>query len=222
MLMADRSEITPMTDEDLYFEIPGETPPAAAPLPPPASAVPPPAPPEPAPPARPPPPSAPLAPPAPRPRNRRLTIALAAIGVILVVAIVAVLSFSVSIGSSAGNATYPYTVTYDVIFPIAEPVQIGNITIVAIPSADGDRVSLSVDRVPHEIRLGEKREISAKHATVTLLGLSLLSFDFTLEAEYQGMVGQDASFFLSVRTSEQIPKFLIDRLVPARVQARPA
>ena len=36
------------------------------------------------------------------------------------------------------------------------------------------------------------------------------------------MEGQDAHFVLSVRTSEQIPKFLIDRLVPARVQARPA
>jgi hypothetical protein len=212
--MAGRSEITPMTDEDLYYEIPGEAPPAAAP---PASpdAVAPPA----APPARAPPPSAPAEPPASGRRNRRLTLALAAIGVILVVAIVAVLSFSVSIGTSTGNATYPYTVTYDVVFPNAEPVQIGNITIVAIPYPD--RVSLSVDKVPYDIRLGETREISAKHATVTLLGLSLLSFDFTLEAEYQGMVGQDASFFLSIRTSEQIPKFLIDRLVPARVQARP-
>ena len=209
MLMAARSEITPMTDEDLYYEIPGGTPRAAEV---PDAAAPPTAP-----TARPPPPSAP---PAPRLRNRRLTLALVAIGVVLVVAIVAVLSFSVSIGTSAGNATYPYTVTYDVVFPAAEPVQIGNITITAIPGPED--VILSVDGVRHDIRLGEKREISAKHATVTLLGLSLLSFDFTLEAEYQGMVGQDASFFLSIRTSEQIPKFLIDMLIPARVQARPA
>ncbi len=178
-------------------------------------AAPPPA----APPARPPPPSAPPEKPEAKRRNRRLTIALAAIGVVLVVAIVAVLSFSVSIGTSAGNATYPYTVAYDVVFPNAEPVQIGNITIVAIPSPTS--VTLSVDKVPYEIRLGEKREISAKHATVSLLGVQLLSFDFTLEAEYLGMQGQDAHFALSVRTSEQIPKFMIDRLLPAKVQARP-
>ena len=211
MLMAGRSEITAMTDDDLYYEIPGggptasEVPDAAAPPAAPA-----------APAARPPPPSAP---PAPRPRNRRLTIALVAIGVVLVVAIVAVLSFSVSIGTSAGNATYPYTVAYDVVFPNSEPVQIGNITIVAIPGPEN--VTLSVDGVRHDIRLGEKREISAKHATVSLLGASLLSFDFTLDAEYLGMEGRDAHFALSVRTSEQIPKFLIDRLLPAKVRARP-
>jgi len=209
MLMAGRSEITPMTDEDLYYEIPGEGPtpsevPDAA-----------------APPARPPPPSAPREPPAPARRNRRLTIALAAIGVVIVVAIVTVLSFSVSIGPSTANATYPYTVTYDVLFPNAEPVQIGNITIVAIPNPATDSVILSVDKVPYEIRRGETREISAKHATVTLLGLGIFSFDFTLEAEYRGVQGQDADFALSVHTSEQIPKFLIDRLLPARVRARP-
>ena len=35
------------------------------------------------------------------------------------------------------------------------------------------------------------------------------------------MQGQDAKFALSVRTSEQIPKFMIDRLIPPQVQAQP-
>lgn len=204
-----------MPDDDLYYEIPGGGPTASEV---PDTAAPPAAPA--APTARPPPPSAPPEPPARRKRNWRLTIGLAAIGAILIIAIIAVLSFSVAIGPSTGAGAYPYTVTYDVIFPNAEPVLIGGITILAIPSPDS--VTLSVDKVPYDIRLGEKREISAKHATVTLLGFSLLSFEFTLEAEYRGMVGQDASFGLSVRTSEQIPKFLIDRLVPASVQAKPA
>ena len=211
-----------MTDKDLYYEIPAETnqPPVADPPVPAASATPPPEPQEPAPPARPPPPSAPLEPPARRTRNWRLTLGLAVIGVVLVVAIIAILSFSVAISPSIGTATYPYTVTYDVVFPNSQPVQIGGITILAIPGPQN--VALSVDGVRHDIRLDEKREISAKHATVTLLGLSLLSFDFTLEAEYRGMVGQDASFGLSFRTSEQVPKFMIDRLLPASVQANPA
>lgn len=214
MLMAGRSEITSMTDEDLYYEIPGEAP-TLAEVP---DAAPPPA----APPARPPPPSAPPEPRAARQRNRRLTLVLAAIGIVLIVAIIAALSFSVSISPSAGSATYPYTVTYDVVFPTAEPVQIGNITIVAIPSPDGTRVTLSVDKVPYDIGLNETKQISAKHATVSLLGLTFLSFDFTLEAQYLGLEGQSAHFHLSVRTSEQIPKFVIDRLLPSNVQARPA
>ena len=36
------------------------------------------------------------------------------------------------------------------------------------------------------------------------------------------MTGSDATFRLAVRTSDQIPKFMIDRLLPADVQARPA
>jgi hypothetical protein len=209
-----------MTDEDLYYEIPGETAPPAAPTDPPASTAPPPAPETPPPPVRPPPSSVPPVPPARKRRNRRLTVALAAIGVILVVGIIAVLSFSVAIGTSPGATAYPYTVTYDVVFPNSEPVQIGNITILAIPTADN--VTLSVDKVRYDIQVGERREISAKHATVSLLGMTLLSFDFVIEAGYQGLQGQDAKFALAVRTSEQIPKFMIDRLIPARVQARPA
>jgi hypothetical protein len=153
-------------------------------------------------------------------RKRKLTLALIAVAAVLVVAIVAVLTFSVTIGPSVGATSYPYTVTYDVVFPNAVPVQIGNIAIVAIPYPD--RVSLSVDKVPYDIPIGEKREISAKHATVTLLGMSLLEFDFKLDAEYRGMRAQDAAFGLTVRTSDQIPKFMIDRLIPSQVTARPA
>lgn len=197
-----------MPDEDLYYEIPEEKAPPLSPAPPAST-----------PPIR----DRPL-PPSASPtrvqRNRRLTLALAAIGVVLVVAIVAVLTFSVTIGPSTNATSYPYTVTYDVIFPNAVPVQIGNIAIVAIPYPD--RVSLSVDKVPYDIPLGEKRQITAKHANVTLIGLPLLSFDFTLEAEYKGMIGNDANFGLAVRTSDQIPKFMIDRLLPREVQARPA
>jgi len=61
-------------------------------------------------------------------------------------------------------AHYPYTVTYNVIFPNSNPVQIGNILIVAIPYAD--HVSLSVDKVPYDIRVGEQKEITRKQAAV--------------------------------------------------------
>ncbi len=207
-----------MSEEDLYFEIPGEqpsspptpeekTPPSAAPPASPRAAT------------RPAPPSTPVRS-HPRQRNWRLTLALAGIGLVLLVAILAVLTFSVAITPTSGTASYPYTVTYDVIFPHGELVQIGNISIVAIPYPD--RVSLSVDKVPYEIRINETREITAKHGTVTLLGIALLSFDFTLDAEYRGMTGTDATFRLAVRTSDQIPKFMIDRLLPGDVQARPS
>lgn len=221
MLIAGHSEITPMTDEDLYFEIPGETPPppAAETPSPAASPAPPPAPGELPPRQRPPLSTTPPKPPSRR-RNWKLTLGLAAVGVLLIIAIVAVLSFSISVGTSTGAAAYPYTVTYDVVFPNAEPVQIGNITILAIPTADN--VTLSVDKVRYDIQVGERREITAKHANVTLLGMTLLSFDFVLEAGYLGREGEDAKFALAVRTSEQIPRFLIDRMVPARVQVHPA
>ncbi|NLX50166.1 MAG: hypothetical protein GXY82_09945 [Methanospirillum sp.] len=238
-----------MPDDDLFFEIeerpadparappgPAAEPPEPAPEPPepareplepapPAADEPPgPAPCEPSAPERPLPPSAALPPlPGVTPRKRRnwrLTLGLAAVAVLLFAAILAVLTFTVAIEDSVGDPAYPFTVSYDVVFPNAERVEIGNISIVAIPSRDN--VTLSVDKVRHDIALGERRRISSKHANVTTLTIPLLSFDFTLDAEYRGMLGQDANFALEVRTSDQVPQFVIDRLLPARVKARPA
>ena len=43
-----------------------------------------------------------------------------------------------------------------------------------------------------------------------------------LDATYLGRSGDTAQFSLTFRTSEQVPSFLVGRLLPPGVQARPA
>lgn len=146
-------------------------------------------------------------------------LGLSLVGLVLITLIVAFVSIGITIGGSEQAAHYPYTVTYNVIFPNSNPVQIGNILIVAIPYAD--HVSLSVDKVPYDIRVGEQKEITRKQAAVTILGLPLLSFYFKIDATYNGLVDRDAGFSLAFKTSEQVPSAIIDRLLPPSVNATP-
>lgn len=153
-------------------------------------------------------------------RSRRgWYVGLSVIGLVLIVLIVAVTSIGITIGGSEQATHYPYTVTYDVAFPNSNPVQIGNILIVAIPYPD--HVSLSVDKVPYDIKVGEQKAITSRHAAVTMLGYPLLSFNFRLDATYNGLIDGDADFSLAFLTSEQVPSAIITRLLPPSVNATP-
>ena len=71
------------------------------------------------------------------------------------------------------------------------------------------------------LEVGETRDLSAKHATITTLGIPVMEFDFKITGTYRGMVGTRADFYLEFQTSRQVPTFLIDRLLPGEVEARP-
>ncbi len=117
------------------------------------------------------------------------------------------------------STSYPYTVTYDVLFPSSEVVRLGNVDILAIPQED--KVTLSINKQPREMAIGEVEEISARHATIPTLGARILDFDFRIVATYRGKVGDRADFYLQFQTSQQVPTFMIDQLLPRNVEARP-
>ncbi len=148
-----------------------------------------------------------------------LKIALAIIVVVAVLAVAAVATLNVEETAASTSVSYPYTVTYDVLFPNSEVVRLGNVEILAIPQAD--KVTLSVNKQPIELAIGEKQEISAKHAVIRTLGVQVVAFDFKIDGTYRGMVGDRADFYLAFQTSRQVPSFLIDQLLPRNVEARP-
>ncbi len=164
---------------------------------------------------------APQATEAPKPKKKRtgLKIALAVLVVIAVLVVAALATLTVQTTASSSAASYPYTVTYDVLFPNSEVVKLGNVEILAIPQTD--KVTLSVNKQPTELPIGEEHEISAMHAVISTLGLQIMEFDFKIDGVYRGMVNGQADFYLMVRTSTQIPSFLIDELLPRNVDARP-
>lgn len=141
------------------------------------------------------------------------------IAILILIAVAGYMTIGVTIGESTGGASYPYTTTYQVLFPSSEVVRIGNTELVAIP-VDG-RVTFSVNKEVKEIATGETKEIEKRKATITFLGIPILAFDFRVDATYLGKVGGSAQFYLAFKTSQQVPSFLIDRLLPPNVQARP-
>lgn len=151
--------------------------------------------------------------------HRGLKIALAVIVVVAVFAVAAVATLNVEETTASTAMSYPYTVTYDVLFPNSEVVRLGNVEILAIPQAD--KVTLSVNKQPVELAIGEMQEISAKHAVIRTLGVQVVAFDFKIDGTYRGMVGDRADFYLAFQTSQQVPAFLIDQLLPRNVEARP-
>lgn len=152
--------------------------------------------------------------------SRRAQTILIVAGAAVVLILATFFTLGVTFTDSPGAMAYPYTTTYDVIFPNSEKVQLGNVEILAIPSAES--VTLSVNKQREDIALNEVKEISARRAIVSALGIQILKFDFKVLAEYRGMVGTDARFYLSVKTSDQMPEFIIGRLLPSNIQARPA
>jgi len=133
--------------------------------------------------------------------------------------VIAYLSFGVTVSDTTEGGSYPFTTTYDVLFPSGEVVRIGNMELIAIPL--DDKVTLSINKEPKEIAKGETKEVSQRHARITVLGMPIQDFDFRIQATYVGKVGDRARFYLAFQTSRQVWSFLIDRLLPASIQARP-
>ena len=144
---------------------------------------------------------------------------LYAVVVIVLILAAAYLSIGVVFSEAPPAAAYPYTTTYQVFFPASQVVTIGNSEIIAIPT--GDQVTLSINKEASIMSLGETKTIQERRAAISILFVKILDFDFKIDATYRGRSGDTTQFYLAFRTSEQVPSFLIARLLPASVQARP-
>jgi hypothetical protein len=68
--------------------------------------------------------------------------------------------------------------------------------------------------------VGQTRVISPRHAKISILGIPLYNADFQFTLQYLGSTGTTDNFDLTVKTSQQVPTFLLDRLMPASVNAK--
>jgi hypothetical protein len=139
--------------------------------------------------------------------------------VIIVILAAAYLTIGVVISEAPPAASYPYTTTYQVFLPASQVVTIGNSEIIAIPT--GDQVTLSINKQPSVMSVGETKTIQERRALISALSVKVMDFDFRVDATYRGRSGETTEFYLAFRTSKQVPSFLIERLLPASVQARP-
>jgi hypothetical protein len=148
-----------------------------------------------------------------------LRILVYVLGVLLLILVAGYLTIGLVITEAPPAPSYPYTTTYQVFLPVSEKVTIGNADIIAIPV--GDRVTLSINRETKEMGIGETKTIQERRATISALFLKVMEFDFRVDATYRGLSGDTTEFYLAFKTSRQVPSFLIERLLPASVRARP-
>ncbi len=117
------------------------------------------------------------------------------------------------------GALYPFTSTYDLLVPDGEKLMIGNTGFIVLTV--GDEAFLKLGETREKLSVGDEITIAEKRAVVKTLGMTILDTNYRIDTTYRGMVNGKADFYLTVKTSSQIPQFLIDRMLPAGMQARP-
>lgn len=151
--------------------------------------------------------------------SRRVKVYIAAIVTMVAIIVVAFFTIAVTTTGSAGGAAFPYTTMYAVSFPEGQQMAIGNTHIVVL-SFENEMVA-DVDGVREKLVVGEDRVFAPRHARITVLGLPMFDTDFQILMKYKGVRDNRAYFDLAVKTEKQVPEYLLKRLLPAEMDARP-
>jgi len=157
----------------------------------------------------------------PEEKNGKLKIIGVVVLILLLLVVAAFATLNVSIYAPVSGAAYPYTTTYNVWFPLGKTVEVAGMDMVALSTAD--EMLISVDGVTEKIDVGENKLISERRAVVKTLGQTVVDTNFQIYLNYRGLSDQrTANFFLSVRTSQQVPQYILSLLIPREIQAVPA
>lgn len=147
-------------------------------------------------------------------------IVISLVVLIIIVAVAGILTLTVSVTNvSPGNAL-PYTTNYGVSFPEGQTLAIGN-TQISVLSNQNELFS-NIDGDQQKLVVGEDRNISERRAVITTLGaITLVDTYFQIDLKYDGDRDNRAYFDMAVHTSRQVPDYLLNRLLPTEIDARP-
>lgn len=157
----------------------------------------------------------------PEKKNGKLRIIGVILLIILLLVVASFATLNVSIHAPINGTAYPYTTTYNVWFPLGKTVEVGGMDMVALSTAD--EMLIDVDGDTTKIEVGEEKLISEKRAVVRTLGQTVVDTNFKIYLTYRGLSDpRTGNFFLSVRTSQQVPEPIVKLLIPREIQAVPA
>ncbi|MDD4136544.1 MAG: hypothetical protein PHT99_01440 [Methanoregula sp.] len=142
------------------------------------------------------------------------------IALIVVIALIAVVTLTVAVLETRTGTELPYSTNYHVTLPDGEPITIGNSHILV--TSYNDELIADVDGTKEKLVVGQQRVINPRHARVMVAGLPVLDTDFQITLTYLGSTGSSANFDMTVKTSTQIPEFVISKLIPSNMNAQPA
>lgn len=141
------------------------------------------------------------------------------IAIVVILAVLAFLTISISVLDQPAGSSFPFTTTYRVSLPDGEPVTIGNSRIIVLTM--GNEVDTSVDGSKERLAIGQERTISARYARISALGIPIMDTDFQIVLKYIGPSGSNALFDMRIMTSRQVPELLIRNIIPPGMGAQP-
>jgi hypothetical protein len=142
------------------------------------------------------------------------------VGLLVVLAVVGILTFTMNVSAATSGVSLPFANHYSVSLPDGNAVTIGSSRIAVM--AYNDSVTTDVDGNREQLTVGQTRVISPRHATISIFGIPIFSADFQITLQYLGSSGSLDNFDLTVASSQKIPSFLLDRLIPSSVKATQA
>jgi hypothetical protein len=147
-------------------------------------------------------------------------ILLIVVALVVLVLLAAYFTIGVEQSSPYAGATYPWTTTYEVLFPDGKQVYIGTTSIMALSYQD--EVIIDVDGDREKMVVGEERLISERRAVIKALGIPVADTNYQMYVKFLEVQGKSIKFYLTIKTSQQVQQFLIERILPPEIQARPA
>jgi len=149
-----------------------------------------------------------------------IKLILGIIVLVIVILAVAFLTLSVSVTNVSPGNSLPFTTKYGVSFPEGQTITIGNTHIIVL--SNQGLIITDIDGDKQNMVVGEDRVISERRAVITTLGaVTLLDTHFQINLTYNGERDNRAYFDMAVHTSQQVPDFLLRRLLPPEIDARP-
>jgi hypothetical protein len=142
------------------------------------------------------------------------------LALVIVLAVIAVVTLTVAVLDTRVGTEFPYTTNYRVTLPDGQPITIGNSHILV--TSYNDELIADVDGTKEKLVVGQQRVISPRHARVTVIGLPVIDTDFQITLTYLGPTASGTNFDMTVKTSKQVPEFIISRLIPPAMNAQPA
>jgi hypothetical protein len=146
-------------------------------------------------------------------------VLLGAIILVVLVALLAVFTLTIAVVEAHAGSSFPYVTTYRVTLPDGQPVTIGSSQILVVSIED--ELFCDVDGTREKLVVGQERVISPRHARISVLGIPLIEADFQITLRYLGSTGKNANFDMTVKTSKQVPEFMLRQLIPQSMNAQP-
>ncbi len=142
---------------------------------------------------------------------------------LVVVAGAGIATFKMDPTLPATGSSFPYVTTYDVLFPQGQSVNFAGTYITA--AGTGNKVIVTAGGGQGtEMGIGETRTFSQpKRVILKIFGMTLIDTNYQVDLEFRGYVPSVGKndFYMTFKTSNQVPQFLIDMLIPTEVNARP-